>query len=158
MHSAQPGRCDVPRRAAALILTLAVGDAAIGSGGPDFDNDGYEDLAIGAPTEDYRSAVGPATPLVDVGAVDVLYGSATGLTSDRPGRFSQNTPADLPGDDDNFGSVLVWGDFAATATMTSRSASRRRTWRVPRSSMRAPYRCSAATRPATGCARPAAGS
>ena len=40
----------------------------------DFDGDGYDDLVIGVPYEDI-GAVGNA------GAVNVLYGSATGLTA-----------------------------------------------------------------------------
>ena len=40
----------------------------------DFDNDGFDDLAIGAPGEDVGTAA-------DAGAVNVLYGSAAGLTA-----------------------------------------------------------------------------
>ena len=40
----------------------------------DFNNDGFDDLAIGAPGEDVRGAV-------DAGATTVLLGSAAGLTA-----------------------------------------------------------------------------
>lgn len=48
-------------------IALAVGD---------FDHDGYDDLAIGAPAED-RTAFG--TDYIDAGLVHVLYGSPIGL-------------------------------------------------------------------------------
>jgi hypothetical protein len=72
--------------------------SAIASG--DFDRDGYADLAIGAPNED------------ESGAVNVLYGSAAGLTADRNQLLSQ--AGELPGAKergDGFGAALAVGDF-----------------------------------------------
>ncbi|HJS68777.1 MAG TPA: integrin alpha [Nitrososphaera sp.] len=54
----------------------------------DFNGDGYEDLAIGAPGED-------AGTVVDAGAVHVIYGSASGLSAqEQVGNqfWHQNTP------------------------------------------------------------------
>ncbi len=68
----------------------------------DFDGDGFDDLAIGAPGE-----------LSNTGAVNVLYGTADGLTSLRNQLFWQNTP-DIGGDPsqlDGFGTALAAGDF-----------------------------------------------
>ena len=53
--------------------TLAAGD---------FDNDGFADLAVGAPGEAVGSADG-------AGAISVLYGSATGLTTSGGQLFTQ---------------------------------------------------------------------
>jgi len=46
--------------------------AALASG--DFDGDGYADLAVGAPDEDIE-------PTTNAGAVNILYGSSSGLTA-----------------------------------------------------------------------------
>jgi hypothetical protein len=46
-------------------------------GGADFNNDGFDDLAIGVP----RETVGDAT---GTGAVNALYGSASGLQVTSP--------------------------------------------------------------------------
>ena len=75
----------------------------------DFNNDGRDDLAIGAQDEDVGS-------IVDAGAVNVIYGSASGLsaTAARPDQFwTQNTP-DVEDDAeplDRFGTALSTGDF-----------------------------------------------
>jgi FG-GAP repeat len=68
----------------------------------DFDNDGFADLAVGAPFE----RVGP-TP--DAGAVSVLYGSAGGLTTSGAQTFVQ--PVSAVETDDQFGWSLAAGDF-----------------------------------------------
>ncbi len=73
---------------------------ALASG--DFNQDGFADLAVGAPFEDAGS-----TP--DVGAVSVLYGSAGGLTRAGGQIFTQVGSAAEPGD--NFGFALAAGDF-----------------------------------------------
>jgi hypothetical protein len=73
----------------------------------DFDNDGFADLAIGVRREDGSR--------VDSGAVNVLHGSAVGLTGSGSQMFTPNNigtgnrarPADL------FGSALAAGDFDA---------------------------------------------
>jgi len=71
----------------------------------DFNNDGFADLAIGAPGED--------SSVPDVGAVNVLYGGTAGLTGAGSHFFTQNTPG--VGDNsefgDTFGAALTGGDF-----------------------------------------------
>ena len=72
----------------------------------DFNNDGADDLAVGVPFDTVGAAVG-------AGAVNVLYGSAAGLTGTGSQLFSQDTPG-VPGGaetDDGFGSTLASGDF-----------------------------------------------
>ena len=72
----------------------------------DFDNDGFIDLAIGVPGEDIGT-------IADAGAVNVLYGAASGLSASGGQFFSQNTPGVLGGaeTEDGFGSALGVGDF-----------------------------------------------
>jgi FG-GAP repeat len=72
----------------------------------DFNNDGIDDLAVGVPLDTVGAAVG-------AGAVNVFYGSATGLGGTGSQLFSQATPG-VPGSaetDDGFGSALATGDF-----------------------------------------------
>ena len=72
----------------------------------DFNNDGFADLAIGVPDE----AVGDLT---SAGAVYILYGSATGLSTANT-QFSNQDSAGLPDqpeDLDFFGASLAAGDF-----------------------------------------------
>ena len=69
----------------------------------DFNNDGYDDLAVGAPDEDGGTAA-------DVGVVDVLYGSASGLTSTGAKEFTQTT-GDGMQSGDRFGAALEAGRF-----------------------------------------------
>lgn len=72
----------------------------------DFDNDGKDDLAIGAPQENWGSTV-------DSGATHVLYGSSSGLTGSgdqiwhqgASGIWSSNEKSDW------YGSALVAGNF-----------------------------------------------
>ena len=73
----------------------------------DFDNDGFADLAIGVPSEDIETG-GPYA-----GAVNVIYGSSSGLTSTGNQLWSQNSPgiADSSENVDNFGHSLAAGDF-----------------------------------------------
>ncbi len=76
----------------------------------DFDHDGYDDLAIGAPSEDIADNA-------DAGAVVVLYGSATGFQASRGIALDQNDGVafgELQGAaeaGDLFGASLVVGDF-----------------------------------------------
>jgi hypothetical protein len=74
--------------------------------GGDFNKDGFADLAIGAPGEDIGS-------IVDAGAIHVLLGSATGLTSTGSKFFHQNSNRvrDISETGDNFGAALAAGDF-----------------------------------------------
>jgi FG-GAP repeat len=72
----------------------------------DFNNDGANDLAVGVPLDNVGAIVG-------AGAVNVLYGSATGLSGTGGQLFSQDTPG-VPGNaevDDGFGFALASGDF-----------------------------------------------
>jgi hypothetical protein len=72
----------------------------------DFDNDGTDDLAVGVPFE-YIGAI------QDAGAVNVLYGSAGGLTGPDGQQFTQDTPG-VPGSadaQDNLAFGLASGDF-----------------------------------------------
>jgi FG-GAP repeat len=71
----------------------------------DFNGDGFSDLAIGIPFEDGAA--------VDQGRVEVLYGSASGLTATGNQTWAQNTAGILDDaeEGDSFGLALVWGDF-----------------------------------------------
>jgi hypothetical protein len=75
----------------------------------DLDGDGYDDLAIGVPYEDVGD-------VVDAGGVNLLYGSASGLTTaTRPNVvWTQSSFGPLAEEeDDRFGSALAIGDFWA---------------------------------------------
>jgi len=75
----------------------------------DFNGDGYQDMAVGAALED----LGSGNSIKDAGAVNVIYGSAAGLTAtgnqlwtqDSAGILDQAEAADL------FGGALTVGDF-----------------------------------------------
>ena len=77
---------------------LAAGDAT---------NDGFDDLAVGAPGED---AVDPE-PGFGAGAVTFLRGSAAGVTAAGNQRWTQDSPGvdGVRGSADEFGSSLVMG-------------------------------------------------
>ena len=66
----------------------------------DFDSDGHADLAVGVTGED--------SSIADVGAVNVLYGRAAGLTGSGSQLFTQNTPGvgDTAEEGDQFGRTL----------------------------------------------------
>lgn len=71
----------------------------------DFDNDEFDDLAVGVPGEGVGSIDG-------AGAVVILYGSSTGLGT-RAAQFHENSPG-VPGSseaDDYFGWDVAAGDF-----------------------------------------------
>ena len=72
----------------------------------DFDNDGFDDLAIGVS----RDAVGVIT---DAGAVHVLYGRSGGLSADTSQVWTQDDTDILDGaeEGDQFGLALAAGDF-----------------------------------------------
>lgn len=75
----------------------------------DFDADGFEDLAIGVPGEDQ-----PSTGDGRAGIVQVLFGSASGLSVNGDQLFGQlQFPLGQPGGDidDHFGDELAAGDF-----------------------------------------------
>lgn len=72
----------------------------------DFDGDGSDDLAVGAYREDIST-------IDSAGAVNILYGSAAGLSSDNNQMWHQNHTGieDIAEEDDHFGSALTAGDF-----------------------------------------------
>jgi hypothetical protein len=78
--------------------------SALASG--DFDGDGYSDLAIGVPGETVGTRIG-------AGGVNILYGSAAGLTADDDQLWTQNSGGvpDSSETGDAFGSSLAAGDF-----------------------------------------------
>jgi hypothetical protein len=72
----------------------------------DFDGDGFADLAVGVIFEDLGA-------IVDAGAVNVLYGTVSGLTGTGSQLFTQNSPgvgSSAEGEDD-FGWTIAAGDF-----------------------------------------------
>lgn len=85
--------------------------AALAAG--DFDDDGYDDLAIGVPGEDAAVGVNPEDRRA-VGGVNVLYGSAAGMTT-RDDLWTQASPgiAGAAEFGDAFGAALAVGDFDA---------------------------------------------
>jgi hypothetical protein len=89
---------------ATQVLGHAAPAAATDTGSleADFNHDGFTDLAVGTPQE-----AGAA------GAVNVLYGSADGLSGAGSRYLTQNTAgvASLPQGGDQFGWALAAGDF-----------------------------------------------
>jgi len=86
--------------------------SAFGSG--DFDGDGSDDLAIGAPGEDLDATV-------EAGTVNVLYGDpdSGSLTTAGNQTFNSNFPAGMPDSSnpaDRFGAALASGDFDGNGT------------------------------------------
>ena len=87
--------------------------------GSDFNGDGHADLAVGAPEED----LGAHGEIDDAGAVQVLYGSVSGLSANLPddqlwtqdGLWTPNgSVQDIKGGPetgDRFGAALATGDF-----------------------------------------------
>lgn len=92
---------------AALVFALAA--PALGQQTADFNGDGFDDVATGAPGEDQGGR--------DAGAVNVLYGAAGGLQADGAGRDDQfwnqgrESVKDSPERFDGFGSAIATGDF-----------------------------------------------
>jgi hypothetical protein len=78
--------------------------AALAAG--DFNNDTFADLAIGAPVEDVGT-------VLDAGAVNVLYGSASRLTATGNQQWRQGGGGiiGVAEDGDTFGAALAGGDF-----------------------------------------------
>ena len=78
--------------------------AALAAG--DFNRNGVADLAVGASSERVGS-------IVDAGAISVLYGSASGLTSVGGRLFTKDTPGieGTASERDQFGHALTTGDI-----------------------------------------------
>jgi hypothetical protein len=75
----------------------------------DFNGDGYDDLAIGAPGEDL-------SPGVDQGVVHILFGDVGGLTTSGNQLWNQDSSgiSGVAEDGDHFGASLAAGDFDET--------------------------------------------
>jgi hypothetical protein len=80
--------------------------AAAGSLQADFNNDGFAELAVGAPMEDIGG-------IIEAGVVQVLYGAAGGLTGPGSQIFRQGAGGvgDTPEGGDGFGRALAAGDY-----------------------------------------------
>jgi len=102
-HQDKKGIEDEPETADAFGRALTTGD---------FNNDGYDDLAVGIPSED----LGDENEETDEGAVHVIYGSAKGLHK-KLGHEDQFWHQDSSGiagvaeENDQFGRALTTGDF-----------------------------------------------
>jgi hypothetical protein len=72
----------------------------------DFDGNGSDDLAVGVPSEDFGG-------LIDAGAVQVIYGARTGLSSAGAQNWTQDTSGvvGVAESRDRFGSAVATGDF-----------------------------------------------
>jgi len=94
-------------RAFPILLALALAPAALPAQAQvagDFDNDGFNDVAIGVPKED-NGAIG------NCGAVHVLYGETPNLTTTGSQLFFQSNLSLTDEAGDQFGSSLAIGDF-----------------------------------------------
>jgi hypothetical protein len=92
---------------AGILDTAEIGDQfgnALAAG--DFDNDGFADLAIGAPGEGAGFQGG-------AGAVHILYGSSNGLDAEGNQVWSQDSPRirDIAEAGDRFGASVISGDL-----------------------------------------------
>jgi hypothetical protein len=90
-----------------VLGTAELGDQfGFALGGGDFNNDGFADLAIGAPFEDVGT-------VFDAGAINVLYGSAADLSVTGDQVFFQGGGgiAGVAEPSDFFGAALAGGDF-----------------------------------------------
>ena len=97
---------------AVVLSASSVSAAPDPVAGPDFNDDGFADIAIGVPGEDVGGNE-------DAGQVNVIYGSATGLTSSGNQSWHQDSPGvsgepegprgDSPGD--GFGVSVAYGNF-----------------------------------------------
>ena len=73
--------------------------------GADFNGDGFADLAVGVPDEDVGA-------VADAGAVNVIYGSASGLAGAGNQQWTQNSTgiADVAENGDHFAAAVAVGD------------------------------------------------
>lgn len=99
---------------AAEAAAVAVAETATCDGFPDFNGDGYADLAIGVPHKELFNGVVTAT---DAGIVQVIYGSVAGLNAEEPAAAREDqvwhriAGGVLPLSGDRYGSALAMGDF-----------------------------------------------
>lgn len=101
-HQDTPGILGIAEANDRFASVVAVGD---------FNGDGFDDLAAGVPLEDLNG-VGPDNRGVDAGAVNVIYGSASGLQVSGNQVFTAGSKD--PGyaqSDSAFGEALTSGDF-----------------------------------------------
>ncbi|MBI4261719.1 MAG: FG-GAP repeat protein [Actinobacteria bacterium] len=100
-----PGVLDVSETGDRFGLSLAAAN---------FGNGAHHDLAIGVPFEDFLAR----PDIIDAGAVNVLYGSAAGLTSTGDQVWSQNSPGVEGGAEtgDRFGNSLAAANFGKGGT------------------------------------------
>lgn len=105
-HQNSPGVRDVAEAGDFLGGFLLDTGSSLAAG--DFNGDGYDDLVIGVPEEDIGS-------IADAGAVNVLYGTSTGLSATAPDdQFWQQDVAgveEVAASGDFFGFSLAAGDF-----------------------------------------------
>jgi hypothetical protein len=102
-HQNSPNIQDQAEIGDRLGSSLAVGD---------FNADWRSDLAIGVPGETLQYS---GTDIIEAGAVNVIYGSSTGLTANRNQFLHDGLDEILgnPEDYDHFGHALATGDFNA---------------------------------------------
>jgi hypothetical protein len=88
------------------VVAMWSGAASAATANGDFNGDGFADLAIGVPGESLGTATG-------AGAVNILYGSAVGLTATADQFLHRDVPgvAFIAASDDEFGRSLAAGDF-----------------------------------------------
>lgn len=92
-----PGINSVARAGERFGTALSVGD---------FDGDGFDDLAIGVPNEAVDGEI-------NAGAVNIIYGSATGLRANGDQLWTRNSSGvnGVANVGDGFGRTLATGDF-----------------------------------------------
>ena len=99
----QPGVLGVSRFSARFGAALSCGD---------FDDDGYDDLAVGVPWDD-PTAITNVVHTSQSGSVHILYGTAAGLSADRNQIWHRDTDGinQAAAEFDHFGSSVATGDF-----------------------------------------------